>query len=345
MAVALIAAWMYVSTARRPATLGGTIDAYLSGLAAQGQLSGSVLVARRGTVVLEQGYGLADRLYRRPNTPATTYPAVGVSESFSVLGALQLIQQGKLAWHTPICTYLPRCPRSWRPITVRMVLDGTAALPDYNWGMPGQTMQWSIERCQATPLDGRPGQPGSAISYGSCASLVLGTIIEQVSQGSWESFLFTGNPRTFGIKNTWRLNDALAASVVARAYDGADLDPNTVYNDYYEAYATVHDVYAYDNALFAGKLLSPPYLTALFAPRPTTARNSGIAMRGVGYLWRIGTAFGRRVIYTTAVYNGFSTLNMRFPAAEVTIIVISNESQDDAQGIALHLATLALGRA
>jgi CubicO group peptidase (beta-lactamase class C family)/transcriptional regulator with XRE-family HTH domain len=344
LVVAMLAVWLRGASARRPATTGAAIGAYLSGLAARQQFSGSVLVARQGTVLLEQGYGLADRLFHRPNTPATYYPVFGVSESLSVLGALQLIQQGKLAWQTPICRYLPGCPRSWRPITVRSVLDGTAALPDFNWGFAGATTQDSIARCQAMPLGGQPGS--SSLWYPSCAIIVLGWIIEHVSQQAWENFLFYGNLSAFGVKNTWRLTDAEATSVVARAYDGADLYASTVYNDYYEAYATVHDVYAYDNALFAGKLLAPAYLATLFAPRPSVDQTDpGIVVRGRGYVWWIGAVFGRRVIYTTATTNGFSVLNLRFPDAGVTLVVISNETQDNAEGIALHLAALALGRA
>jgi serine/threonine protein kinase len=83
-----VGVWAHASTATRPPSLAATVDAYLGDLAAHQQLSGSVLVARQGEVVLEKGYGLADRLHRFPNTPAVTYPAVGVSDSFSILGAL-----------------------------------------------------------------------------------------------------------------------------------------------------------------------------------------------------------------------------------------------------------------
>jgi CubicO group peptidase (beta-lactamase class C family) len=216
VAVLIATLGTYAAIARRPATLNATLDAYLSSLAAHQQFSGTVLVAQRGTVVLEKGYGLADRLYRRPNTPATTYPVFGVGDSFSVLGVLHLIETGKLAWQTPVCTYVQACPQSWRPLTVRMVLDGTAGLPAYAWGVSGQTPQWSLQRCQTLPLDTHSRGPGALIRYASCAMLVLGTIIEQVTQGVWEASLLNGTPRAFGVTNTWRLTDAVAASGVAR---------------------------------------------------------------------------------------------------------------------------------
>ena len=43
----------------------------------------------------------------------------------------------------------------------------------------------------------------------------------------------------------------------------------------------MHDVYAYDNALFAGKLLSRPYPATLFAPRASIGQTDpGIVPRG-----------------------------------------------------------------
>jgi len=136
----------------------------------------------------------------------------------------------------------------------------------------------------------------------------------------------------------------LATSIVARAYHGTDLDHNTVYSDSFEAYATAHDIYAYDNALFAGRLLSPPYLATFFTPRASIGQTDpGITSRGTGYLWQIGTALGRRVIYTNSVWDSFSTLNMRFPDAGVTIVICGNELQNSAEDVGLHVAALLFG--
>ena len=52
---------------------------------------------------------------------------------------------------------------------------------------------------------------------------------------------------------------------------------------------------------------------------------------------------GRRVIYTNSAWNSFSTLNMRFPDAGVTIVIVGNELQDSAEDIGLHVAALLFG--
>jgi hypothetical protein len=144
-----------------------------------------------------------------------------------------------------------------------------------------------------------------------------------------------------------QLTDALAARTIAHDYFGRTLNPNEIYNDYFEAYGTARDVYAYDNALFANKLLSPPFMRTLLSPRTRLGSPvRGIARPRWGYLWLIGTAFGHRVVYTNngGTAKEFQTLNMRFPDAGVTIVILSNNSQDNVEDIAIHIAALVFGQ-
>jgi CubicO group peptidase (beta-lactamase class C family)/transcriptional regulator with XRE-family HTH domain len=341
---ALVVVTLHASIAAQPPSLNIQLDTYLRELAVHGQLSGTVLVARKGTILLERGYGLADRAQGIPNTPTTRYPVPGVSDSLSVLGTLRLIEQGLLSWQTPICAYLPHCPPTWRSITVRGVLDGTASLPDYYWGWPGHTTQQSIAGCQALPLGGLLGRPGGTISYWGCSTLVLGTLIEAAGQ-PWDMQVGAFVYRAASMQNSGRLTDAVAAGGIARDYMGTTVNTNTTYNDFFEIYATAHDVYAYDNALFDGRLLSRADMTTLLTPRAALGlADRGINDSGVGYLWQLGTAFGHRVIYTNAQLQDFHTVNMRFPDAGVTVVVISNDARNNGEDVAIHLAAQVFGQ-
>jgi CubicO group peptidase (beta-lactamase class C family) len=59
------------------------------------QFSGAVLVVRRGTVLLDQGYGWAAVLRRMPNTPASKYRFGSVTKQFTALAILLVQAQGK----------------------------------------------------------------------------------------------------------------------------------------------------------------------------------------------------------------------------------------------------------
>jgi CubicO group peptidase (beta-lactamase class C family) len=230
---------------------------------------------------------------------------------------------------------------------VHRVVDGSANLPQYSWGWAGYTTQQSLAGCQAMPLGGLFGQSGTTISYWSCSTLVLGTLLEAFNP-PWDSYIDAAVFKPAGMTSSGRVTDAVAVRTLAHDYDGATRDPNMVYNDYFEVSATAHDVYAYDNALFAGRLLSRASMTRLLTPRRALDLTDwGIAKPGVGYLWRMGRAFGHRVIYTIGESmdrKAFSTVNMRFPDAGVTVVILSNEAQDDVEAIALHTAAVVFGR-
>jgi hypothetical protein len=67
-------------------TVSKQIDTYLKGLTARNQLSGAVLVARKGKILLARGYGMAVRESGILNSPTTKTPSP-VPASLSPLGS------------------------------------------------------------------------------------------------------------------------------------------------------------------------------------------------------------------------------------------------------------------
>lgn len=317
------------------------LDAYLTALSAQHRFSGTIVVARRGTILLSKGYGQADRARRLPNTPLTRFPIGGVTSSFSLLGTLWLEEHGKLADGASICRYVAACPAAWTPITIHMLLDGTANLPNVNWERAGATLAQSLAQLKGQQLD---GIPGSRIDYQNAENLVEGTIIETVTKEPWAAFLQQAIFTPAGTRNSGRVTDALLPPARAQDYSGAGADPIVGYNDYYAAYATAPDVYAYDTALFGGTLVSSTALSRLFTPRTAiTPGDPGVSDLRIGYKWRIGQVAGHRAIYTNDTMYSFSAINMRFPSEGVTIVVISNDGQNDVEAIAVQSAARVFG--
>ncbi len=330
--------WAGAGTAHS-SSLTSQLDAYLAGLAAKGQLSGTVLVANRHGPVFDQGYGYADRVARIRDGPSTKYADVAITTNVSIVDIEIFVQQGIVRWDDTICTYLATCPATWKSITFRTLLDGTSRLPDYAWGRPGNTTQQTLRSCQALPFD-TPYLVGT-VEYQVCTNLVLGLITEKLEANPWSSNQIL---QLAGMQNTAQLTDAMSSPQRALDYVGTRPDPNSTYNDFFVAESTVADEYAFDNALFNGRLVSGPYLKALFAPRVAVEPASpGINSTRWGYYWEIGSLFGRRVVFTYAEINRFLSVNMRFPSTGLTVIVLSNYSGTDVLGVAIHAAALASG--
>jgi CubicO group peptidase (beta-lactamase class C family)/streptogramin lyase len=316
------------------------LDNYLGSLAAQSRFSGSVLVARQGTVLLSKGYGLADREHKVPNTPNTPFGVSGVQGSFSILGPLWLEDHGLLSGQAPICRYLTQCPDSWQPITVHMALDGSSGLPGFGTDTPGRTTEQSLRIMQAEPLD---HAPGASVGYQNGEVLVLSLVAEKVSGQPWGTFIRRAFLDPVGMAHSGRLTPSTAPQALAQGYSGQTRNDQAVgeSSSFFALYATAPDVYAYDNALFGGKLISPRSLHRLFAPRaPDPEAQAGFEQARYGYWWSSAQVAGHHAVYTVRG----SAANLRFEQDGVTVIVLSNDDQNDAGDIALHLAGFVFGR-
>jgi serine/threonine protein kinase len=118
--------WMHAARGSQYASTSSRIDAYLSGLAAHGQFSGAVLVAQKGHILFDKGFGLGDRDHQLPNSSTTRYPVNGVNLPLSLLVGLKLEEQRKLHDGDRVCSFVSTCPRAWEPMTIRMLLDDSS---------------------------------------------------------------------------------------------------------------------------------------------------------------------------------------------------------------------------
>jgi hypothetical protein len=101
---------------------------------------------------------------------------------------------------------------------------------------------------------------------------------------------------------------------VAVDYNGSSPDPNVTYNDYIAAWSTAPNLYAYDNAFFAARLLSGSNMKLLLTPRTAVDPPDAPGFRAEwGFGWKVGAVDGRTVFYTAGRTKDFQTVNMRFP--------------------------------
>lgn len=89
--------------------IGQKIDAYLQKAAANGW-TGSALVAQKGTILLEKGYGWADKESKRPETEQTVFSTGSITKQFTGAAILKLEMQGKLSTNDLITKYFKEVP-------------------------------------------------------------------------------------------------------------------------------------------------------------------------------------------------------------------------------------------
>jgi CubicO group peptidase (beta-lactamase class C family) len=309
------------------ADLASEMDAYLNALADDGAFSGSVLVAHHGEILLRQGYGFADRERKIPNTPQTKFRIASLTKQFTAMAILILQAQGQLNVQDHICDYLSECPAPWAAITLHHLLTHTSGIPNLNAfadyrntvATPSAPVEL-INHFGDKPLD---FQPGESWRYSNSGYMLLGLIIEQAADQSYETFLQESIFAPLKMTATgYDQNHADLAVGYADQFGAADfVDVSNLYAAG-GLYATVEDLYRWDQALYTEQLLPQDLCDPLFTPHAVIPDAGWMAY---GYGWHIMTEHGRRMFAHGGQMDGFVADIARYPDDETTIIVLSNQ--------------------
>ncbi len=175
-----------ISNVEVKSEIGKNIDRYLSGMEALG-FSGAIIVSEGDEVLLNKGYGLADRETRRHYTSGTIQTCGSITKQFTGAAILLLESRGKLSVNDTITKYLSEVPENKKNITIHQLLTHSSGLPG---GIgpddePIETQDY-LDRTMTAPLQ---FSPGSSYSYSNTGYSLLAMIIEKVSGQSYEAFL------------------------------------------------------------------------------------------------------------------------------------------------------------
>jgi len=332
---------------------GSPEDGYLSHLAETGALRGSVLVAHSGTILLSKGYGVADEASAMPNTPRTRFRIGSITKQFTAMAIVILQERGKVHVKDSICVYVSDCPAAWQPITLHHLLTHTSGIPNYTnfadfpalIGTP-VTVEQLIARFKQSPLD---FAPGARWSYSNSGYILLGYVVERVSGVSYARFLQANIFDPLQMRDSGYDSNTPTLPEHASGYLSAHNPP--VYIDMSEVYAagalysTIEDLYRWDQALAAHRLVSPQTSDAMFTAY-VTCPAGGCALAsdlGYGYGWFLARESGRTLIYHLGHIDGFLTYNGFYSQDSVDVVLLSNLETTAVLSISVHLGAMALG--
>lgn len=331
--------------AESPADFTQRAEALIAGYAADGIISGAVIVAEDGKPLLRRAYGLANREWGTANTPETRFRIASLTKQITASAILRLAEAGLLDLDASASRYVTDLPPSWSPMTLKMLLDHTSglpnitALPDY----PGV-----LSRIEATPRamvarlerEALLFPPGTSQEYSNTGYILLALVIERVT----------------GKRFAQHVEEAIFAPL--RLSSTADADPGRILPRRATGYrraggewrnaapisvgstagagglvSTVDDLVAWDRALLSGKVVSAASLAAM-------TRDDGY---GYGYGFYLGTAFGHRLWSHGGFIDGFTAIKDTYPDLGLTIVVLANTETAPAQTISRALGALYFG--
>lgn len=317
---------------------------------------GVALVARRGRLLLRQGYGLANMELDVPNTPAMKFRIASLSKQFTALAVLQLQQRGLLLVENSVVTYLPHCPAAWQPITLHDLLRHMSGLPQDPTDADAATAQvefWSVMQwLDHIKQQGLESYPGTTFNYSNLGYAVLAAVIEQLSGQSYLDFVQTNIFTPLGLTDTapdpsgmapFPLLKQRAAGYVrvnGAWQNSGYLDVKSTQTGYGSLVSTVDDLFRWNQSLDTQRLVTPRQVEQMFTPNAN----------GYGYGWWIDTTSGHHVQFHGGNEPGFDSYSARYPEEMATVIVLSNTEQvidtgkSAANALADRLATALLGK-
>ncbi|HTD74315.1 MAG TPA: serine hydrolase domain-containing protein [Steroidobacteraceae bacterium] len=334
------------------------LDSIAKQAVAQSHVVGaSVLVAKGDRILLLKGYGVSDLGLEAPSKPDSVYHIVGPMLPFTGVAVMQQVERGKLSLDDDIAKYLPEFPTQGHHVTVRQLLSHTSGVPDYHY--LGDPLESTYRQPKAMDevvalFANVPWihEPGTQWDWSVSNFQLLTAILERVSGLSFPEYMQqnifapAGAAATTPCDNTSVIHGlAHAYQRVGNHYEAATEDSNAVSYDI-RFCSTVSDLFHIWRAVQLGKLLKPETLKLM-----TTAEGPGIKMTArdpethYGMAFILGHEDDHRDIGQNGSLLGYSGSMYHFPGDDLTVIVLTNTSDQNAKFIGSALARKVLALA
>lgn len=317
----------------------------------------AVLVMRDGRVVKQSAYGLANVELSVPASDETLFQIASITKTFTAVGIMSLVEEGKFSLDDGVRKLLPNLPVSWAGVKVRHLLSHTSGLPDVSLGddtdeVIAETLPEALRKLARMPFKSRPG---AKWSYNETGYVLLGMIIEKVSGLSYEEFMARRFFRPLGMTRTLYGDDRAVvqgrASMYTRYERQTDEGPSPeglwTYRNIYPPYTymgaglntNVSDLSKWDTALSEGRILKPSTLEEMW--RPVTLNDGRVfhLEKNLAYAngWLVYELPGHRAVGHSG---SDATSYIRFLDDRLTVAVLTNCQGADPDSLALGVASL-----
>lgn len=328
------------------------IDSFLTKLAASQLFNGSIIVTEHGQPIYQKSLGYLDFANRTPHTDTTRFNLASLSKPFTAIAVLQLIEKKKIKVEDPFIKFFPDF--AYPQVTIRHLLNHTSGLPileryenEYIKAHPNEVI--SNQQAYVHLISKKPPllfMPGENWRYNNTNYLLLAMLVEKISGISFGEYMHkhlfvrAGMKKTSvrqpEMKNTTRyvrpnmytqthLNvDSLDRTREYTYYNlGSVIGPNNVIS-------TIQDLWLFDQALDAGKLVSAETLAEAFKPVVLNSGKTffiGASTRSYGLGWNVYT--GKTAPFDHFVFHdghivGLSTVLHKNLSKDQTIILFDN---------------------
>jgi D-alanyl-D-alanine carboxypeptidase len=313
----------------------------------------AVLVIKGDEVLFRGARGEADVEADVPLTPDSTFQIASVTKQFAAAALLTLVDEGKVALGDSLSKHLPGYPGG-DAITIEQLLDHTSGIKNFT-SIEG-AMEGAVSRGLTTQQlvdyfkhHAPDFEPGAGWKYNNSGYVLVGAVIEAVTDKPWHEYVDTALVDPHGLDETGYAADAAIAPAVVAGYtyvDGRPVTP-TIHFNLTQAHAagalasTVDDLADWNRALHGGRVLKPTTYSRMVTP--TGRAKDGDYGFGIGR----GSIRGQEVLEHSGRMYGYMSRLLYLPASQTTVVVLHNSDNPGDRGhpdaVARRLAAAALG--
>lgn len=304
------------------------IDSLLNAYSNLHKFNGAALVANKGMLLLNKGYGYRNAANKISNDENSIFQLGSITKQFTAAVILKLQQEQKLSLADPISKYFPGFAKG-DIITIEHLLTHTSGI--FNYTNDGKFMQnevsipktkeQMIALFKDKPLD---FSPGTSWNYSNSGYSLLGYIIEAVTKTTYEKavrqYLFTPAQMTHSgfdfthLQTPYKTTGYFVAN--AKATSPAPIVDSSVSYSAGSIYATTGDLFRWHKALQNKTVLSEAQQQLAY----TAVKNR------YGYGWIIDSVEGKRRVGHGGGIHGYVTNISRVPEDDLCIVLLSNAS-------------------
>lgn len=307
------------------------IDHYLNSTLLRGnRFSGSILIAKNGSIIYERYVGYRDRRLKDSINANTPLQIASTGKTFTGAAVLKLIQEGKLGLNDDVSKFFPGFP--YPGVTVKLLLNHRSGLPNYlyyldkgSWNKKIFLTNNDVLQTLITQKPGKTANPDKRFQYCNTNYVLLALIVEKVSGRSFSDYMETNFFTPLQMENTHvvTLSDSLQRNQSYNASGGTwQMDyTDGPYGDK-NIYSTPRDLLKWDQSFYTNTIINQQILDSAYMPYS----NERPSVHNYGLGWRLlMLKNGKKVIYHNGHWHGFNSAFARLPDEKATIIILGNK--------------------
>lgn len=329
----LLAVAFFCATINGQDTLKGKLDDILEGYCSKNQFSGTVLVAKQGSVLYENAFGMADWERGVANTVDTKFLIGSATKSFTAIAVMKAREDGLLKLDEPLSTYIPELNSELGQLTLHLLMKNSSGLPVHLsriTELKHRDIQSNelITLYNSVPLS---FEPGTRYEYSNLNYQLAALVLERVTHTKYKQYLERNIFEPAKMENTGIERTYLKSKDKALGHDfemGKFIRSEENYMSYAKGggdmYSNVKDIFKWDRALYSELLLNENSKQLMFDGTPEK-------FGGYGYGFKIkeyhrsatGNIPGKLVRHGGSMYGYICNIH-RYLDDGILIVVLGN---------------------